>query len=108
MPQGAIRFLLPLLILGIACARPVAVGTDPGAAYAVEIVNRTGVSLDVSFEGAGGTHALGSVAAGAAERFVVVSPGSLDVTIVGTGAGVTARQRVSLQAGETVRVVLQG
>lgn len=98
--------LVPLL-LASACSRAVAVGSDPAATYAVEVVNRSGVALEVGFDAGTGVRSLGSVASGGAERFVVVSPGQPSVTIVGTGAGVTVREPVLLRAGETVRVVLQ-
>lgn len=98
---GAVALLLS------GCARPVAVTSDPGASYAVEVVNRTGVALDVGFHAGGEARSLGTVAAGATERFVVVSPGSSAVTIVGTGTGVSVQQSVTLRTGETVRVVLQ-
>lgn len=104
LPRVMGAAVLALVLAG--CARPVSVGTDPGAGYAVEVVNRTGIALDVAFDDGTGPRSLGRVAAGRTERFVVVTREGPSVTIVGTGGGSTWRSPATLRAGATVSVVL--
>ncbi|HUH14090.1 MAG TPA: hypothetical protein VMK65_13325 [Longimicrobiales bacterium] len=99
--------LLALALLSLACARPVAVESEPGTAYAIQVANATGAPLQVSFEAGAEPRYLGPVAAGASERFIVVSPGGPSVTLVAEGPGFTLREPVTLRAGETVGVTLR-
>lgn len=100
-------FVFAAVVLTAACARPVAVQSDPAATYAVQVGNATTAALRVSFDAGAGERELGSVAAGGSERFVIVNPGAPSVTLVGVGPGFTVRQAVTLRAGETVRVTLR-
>lgn len=98
--------MLAAIVLVAACARPVGVESDPGRSYAVQLTNATGAPLRISFEAGESTRELGSVAAGASERFIVVAATGA-VTLVAEGPSFTLREPVLLRAGETVPVTLR-
>jgi hypothetical protein len=97
------------LAMGLALAgcRPVALETEPGATYAVEVHNPNSYAVEVAFEDGAAARSLGTVTAGGRENFIVVNPADRTVTIVATSPGrPTIRRAVTLQPGGTARVTL--
>lgn len=104
--------LLALAVLvsvaGVACARGVALDTDPGQTYAVNVVNQMPHAMIVSFDDGSGTRLLGTVGASRSERFVVAGSSAATVTIIARDEADThtVRRTVSLIPGGTVEVRL--
>lgn len=102
--------LLTVLVLASAagCARSVALDTEPGQTYAVSVVNTMSHPMIVSFDDGSGVRLLGTVSAGATERFVIAGSASQTVSIVAHDEGEThtVRRTVVLQPGGTVEVRL--
>lgn len=106
-------FRLPLAITALlllpACSRPIAVESDPSAAFAVEVSNPLSETMIVYWaQGDDVRRELGRVAPGGRERFVVAGTTTPSVTILAESpAGRSARsQAIVLHPGETVPVRL--
>jgi hypothetical protein len=95
-------------VSGLACARGVALDTDPGQTYAVNVVNQMGHAMIVSFDDGSGARLLGTVGANSSERFVVAGSSAATVSIVARDEGDThtVRRTVTLIPGGTVEVRL--
>ncbi len=91
-----------------ACSRAVAVESQPGIAYTVVVQNDAGQPLVVSYEDSRGSALLGTVDAGATQRFVISSPSSASVTIVGRpkDGGTTFQKQVTLSRTQATSVRL--
>jgi hypothetical protein len=91
-----------------ACARSVALDTDPGQTYAVTVVNTMPHPMIVSFDDGSGQRLLGTVPANGRERFVIAGSTSSTVSIVAHDEDEThtVRRTLVLRAGETVEVRL--
>jgi hypothetical protein len=107
--------VFPLAVLALAaglsaCARGVALNTDPGQSYAVNVRNPMPHAMIVSFDDGSGERLLGTVAANRTERFIVAGTARPTITIVAKDEGDThtVRRTVTLMAGETVEVSLGG
>ncbi|MBX6363850.1 MAG: hypothetical protein IRZ00_08285 [Gemmatimonadetes bacterium] len=100
--------ILATLALAVACSRPVAVESEPGPVYTLEVVNPSNRDMSVSYETGGVPTTLGQVNANETRRFVVRQPGMLTITVVGTedGTGRVVRREVTLRAGSVVSVRL--
>ena len=101
--------LLFIATLGAtACSRGMAVGSAaPGASYFVSVTNATSSSVDVFFND-GADHALGTVAAGKTERFIIAGTRQTAVAIIGrAGARTSGPYQVTLSAGSTPSVTLR-
>lgn len=105
--------LLPLAALLVVatlsgCARSVALNTDPGETYAVNVTNPLSHAMIVSFDDGSGSRLLGTVGAGRTERFVIAGSASQTVSIVAHDEREThtVRRTVVLQPGATVDVRL--
>ena len=102
--------LLTLLVLGAVtgCARSVALDTDPGQTYAVNVVNPMPHPMIVSFDDGSGSRLLGTVGAGRTERFVIAGSANQTVSVVAHDEAEThtVRRTVVLQPGSTVEVRL--
>jgi hypothetical protein len=101
--------MIALLIAIGACTRGVNVGTTPTPVYAVAVDNATSQELIVSYDDGSGPRALGAVAAGRMERFIIASPARTTIQITGRSSdgSVTAGPvTVELAAGETRSVRL--
>lgn len=107
------EFLLGLAfacLLLAACSRSVSVASTPAVTYAVRVTNASGVELAVSFDDGAGPRALGLVAPGRTERFVIASPRTTTVTFSGVtpdGSRTSGPIEVQLAAGSTVEVTLR-
>ena len=98
-----------LATLTLAGCRSVAVENEPGLAYTIEVQNATSSNLVVSYRDDRGVRELGSVAAGARERFVVAGASGTTVEVYGVSSNATRTtraQQVTLVAGVTVPVRL--
>jgi hypothetical protein len=78
-----------LASLTLACARSVAVGTQPGATYSIEVRNSFNEEMIVSYNDGSGPRTLGSVPAARTERFVIVPPSSSSISVSATNAART-------------------
>lgn len=102
--------LVLLLAAAVVACRPVSIETEPGPAYMVDVRNRLPEAMIVQFEDGRGARMLGTVAAGATERFVIAAPDRAQITIVArnqTGSR-QVRRDVVLQPGIAVPVDLTG
>lgn len=107
--------ILPFLALVVGfgaaltgCARSVALDTDPGETYAISVTNPRSHAMIVSFDDGSGTRLLGTVNAGATERFVIAGSAAQTVSIIAHDEAEThtVRKTVVLQPGATVAVRL--
>lgn len=101
--------LLALLLLTAACARAVAVTSEPSTVYRVEVENTQSTDMVVSYDDGNGTRTLGTVRAGAREQFVISAPPEPRITVEGrSSSGRTAGPIiVTLTRGSTTLVRLQ-
>jgi hypothetical protein len=93
-----------------ACARPMAIETDPRSLAAVQVSNQVGVAMLVYYEAGAEPRLLGSVPAGGSERFIVTAPAGTTVRITArseTGQRTAGPYTVTLQSGTTQQVVLR-
>jgi hypothetical protein len=101
--------LLAAIALAAACARSVAVESEPGPAYTIQVDNPMPHPMIVFYSGGVRERLLGTVAAGGETPFVITAPASTAVTVVArdeNGAHEVRRQ-VTLRAGTPVRITLQ-
>lgn len=106
--RSVLVLLGAVLIAAAACARGVAVESEPGARYTLEVHNPMPHSMIVAYDDGTGERLLGTVRSGARERFVIADPAARTVTIVATDEDRThtVRHRVTLRAGEPASVSL--
>jgi hypothetical protein len=86
------------------------VGTAPSPVFAISVTNSTGEEMIVSYDDGSGRRALGAVAAGATDRFVIAQPARTTVDITARNSGGTRSVgpiSVTLIAGETRPVTLR-
>ncbi|MGH7446492.1 MAG: hypothetical protein ACREK1_11190 [Longimicrobiales bacterium] len=102
--------LLALLTLS-ACTRGISVGSSsPAETFSISVENRTGVTMVVSYNDGRGDATLGTVDAGASERFIIAAPAAQTVTVSGvavTGSRRSGPYTVALVAGATQAVRLR-
>lgn len=88
------------------CARAIDVGSaDARTTFSVEVRNETGIAMIVRYNDGRADALLGSVAAGASERFIIASPAITTISITGTaetGDRRSGPHSVVLGAGTTV------
>ena len=99
--------LFALAAVSACASRPAAIGVD--ASYVVEVTNPLNHAMSVSMNlGANQMSALGSVAAGATQRFEIRDPSTNDIELIATdGSGShTIRKSVELKRGVVARVTL--
>lgn len=97
-----------LSLLLAACARGVAVQSEPGPAYALQVNNPMSHPMIVWYDDGTGSHLLGTVSAGTEGRFVITRPSRQEVTITATDEQRThtVTRVVTLQSGVTTEVTL--
>src|SRR5690606_24619262 len=97
-----------IVILLSACARGVAVQSEPGPAYALQVNNPMPHPMIVWYDDGTGSHLLGTVSAGTEGRFVITRPANQEVTItaVDEDRTHTVTRVVTLQAGVITEVTL--
>lgn len=101
---------LALLITGAACSRAVQVGSGPAPTYPIEVRNTLSQDVIVAYDDGGGARTLGTVEAGATERYIIAAPRTMTVSI--TGRAASGQQTwgpfsVDLQAGSTRSVTIR-
>jgi hypothetical protein len=86
----------------------VAVQSEPGPAYAIEVDNPMSHPMIVSYDDGTGAHLLGTVSAGTRGRFVITRPASQNLTILATDEARThtVRRAVTVQQGVVTEVSL--
>lgn len=88
------------------CVRAIDVGTaDARTSYSVEVRNETGIAMIVRYNDGRADALLGSVSAGASERFIIASPATTTISITGTSEAGDRRSgphSVVLGTGTTV------
>jgi uncharacterized lipoprotein YajG len=102
--------LLVALLLLAGCSRGMSVGSpEPTRTYSISVTNQTNVALVVSYNDGRADAILGSVSAGATERFVIAGSTSPTVTVRGTAAGgrTSGPYTVTLTPGITQTVILR-
>ena len=100
---------LLFVVAAAGCSRAVSVGASPAPVFAVIVANQTRLELIVTYDDGSGPRALGAVAAGRSERFVIANPSRTTVDVLGRsqdGSITTAARGVQLVAGQTVPVSL--
>lgn len=106
-PAGRLALVafLPLLA---ACARGVAVESEPGPAYAIQVNNPMPHPMIVSYNDGSGDRLLGTVAARGNARFVITTPANRRISVIATDEQRrhTVTKTVMLQPGATAEVVL--
>lgn len=99
-----------LLVL-TGCARGMTVGSpEPTETYSISVQNQTSVDLIVSYNDGRGSALLGTVRAGATERFVIAGSAASTVQVSGaavSGSRTSGPYTVSLLPGRTQSVVLR-
>lgn len=97
-----------IVILLSACARGVAVQSEPGPAYALQVNNPMPHPMIVWYDDGTGSHLLGTVSAGSQGRFVVTRPARQELTITATNEARThtVTRTVTLQMGAVAEVTL--
>lgn len=100
---------IALALPGCASMRGANVGTDNTATARIEVVNQLGRSMNISWSDGSGEKALGSVAAGRTEQFVIAGARTTSVTVMARdAAGSTSRSfPVDLAGGGTQRVTVR-
>src|SRR5690606_8006424 len=91
------------------CARAVEVNSEPGTVYAIEVYNPRSDDMVVSYDdGRGGSRTLGTVRAGARERFVIAAPPqpSIQLSARGVSGSTSGPITVRLTMGQTTQVRL--
>jgi hypothetical protein len=105
----AVLALVTVLVGGCAGMRKVEVGPSSATTYTVDVTNSRNGTVTVSYADGSTERQLGTVAAGATERFIIASPASTSVTIqarTATGTSV-GPYTVSLTAGTPTRVTIR-
>lgn len=97
-----------LALLTTACARGVAVQSEPGPAYAIQVNNPMSQPMIVSYDDGTGSHLLGTVSAGTQGRFVITRPASENLTITATDESrtLTVTRAVTVRQGVVTEVSL--
>lgn len=101
--------LLAVMVGGCAGMRKVEVGPSSATTYTVDVTNARSGGVTVSYSAGSTEHQLGSVSAGATERFIIASPANTTVSIharTSTGATV-GPYTVTLTAGVPTRVTIR-
>ena len=101
--------LLAVLLLATACARSVAVTSEPNPVYRIQVENTQTVDMVVSYDDGNGTRTLGTVRAGSRESFVISEPPTPRITVAArSSSGRTVGPiTVTLTRGSTTPVRLQ-
>lgn len=101
-------FLGSAAILLAACARNVAVESEPGPTYSIQVVNPMPHPMIVSYDDGSGERLLGTVPADGEEWFTIADPAGRTVTIIAVDRNRThtVRRSVALETDESARVVL--
>ena len=109
MPILRRSILLFTLLFISGCSRGMSVGSStPAETFSINVQNTTGVSMVVSYDDGRGAAILGTVDAGATERFIIAAPATLTISVRGEAVSGSRRSgpyTVSLAAG-TPRTVL--
>jgi uncharacterized lipoprotein YajG len=102
--------ILTILILA-GCARGMSVeSASPGESYSISVENLTGVTMVVTYTDGRGDATLGTVNAGATERFIISAPSTSTIRV--QGAAISGGRRsgpytVTLAQGATHTVRLR-
>lgn len=106
MHRSVAAALVIVMLAVLGCARAVDVGSaDARTTYSVEVRNETNIAMIVRYNDGRADALLGSVAAGASERFIIASPATTSIGITGTAEAGDRRSGphpVVLGAGTTV------
>ncbi|MGH7476059.1 MAG: hypothetical protein ACRELD_07205 [Longimicrobiales bacterium] len=91
-----------------ACSRAIAVESEAGPVYTLELTNPNSFDLVASYDDGTGSHLLGTVGAGRTEIFVITRPASRSVQIVAVDDSRVERFRatVTLNSGSATRLRL--
>lgn len=108
LPRTHLLTTAALALLATACARGVAVQSEPGPAYAIQVNNPMSHPMIVSYDDGTGSHLLGMVSAGTQGRFVITRPASQNLTITATDESRThtVTRAVTVRQGEVTEVSL--
>ena len=105
------RSLLLLTLLALTgCARGMSVGSStPADTFSINVQNMTGLTMVVTYDDGRGDAMLGTVNAGATERFIIAAPATQTVSVRGEAVSGSRRSgpyTVTLVAGtaQTVRL----
>ncbi len=108
--RGSLRLLCAALLFVplAACSRAVAVQSEPGVVYTLEVVNDAPVDMVVSYDAGAGSHLLGTVSANDSQRFVINDPVSttVHVSAVSEDRSRTVDRTVTLNRTSAVQVRL--
>jgi hypothetical protein len=102
----------PMLLLGVvlavAACRPVAVETEPGPYYVLEVNNANPYPMIVYYDDGTGTHLLGTVSARSRAEFAITRPARQTVRIFARDENDTHRveDQVTLRAEARAQVTL--
>jgi uncharacterized lipoprotein YajG len=110
--MNRLRFItLAAALLVGGCARGINVGsTPPTATYSITVENQTGVAMVVTYNDGRSDAILGSVAAGASERFIIAGSTATSISVRGAAASgnrTSGPYDVTLAAGSPRTVILR-
>jgi hypothetical protein len=98
-----------LSLAGCASMRGVDLGRGDTMTFPVEVTNRRGSAITVSYDAGSSDGLLGTVAAGRTERFIIPmdAPGSVTISATTSSGTSVGTRTVMLQTGSTGRVTFQ-
>lgn len=101
-----LSLFLGLILLG-AC-RPMAIETEPGPAYTLEVRNPMPHPMIVSYDDGRGQRLLGTVSANADARYVITAPAreTIEVSATDEDRSHAVRRTVTLQVDAPAQVTL--
>ena len=105
--KRALLFLLAGTGLA-ACSRGVAIESEPGPVYTIEVENPMSHPMDIWYDDGVETRELGRVESRSSREFIIASPDRPEVEIVARDAGRThtVTRSVNLASGGPIEVVL--
>lgn len=99
----AVRLLLlaALLLPATACARAMAVGSEPRPVYRIDVINETAEAMIVSYDEGRGSALLGTVPAGRTDSFVIAARTTAVVVSARNAAGTRVLDPIPVQLSAT-------
>jgi uncharacterized lipoprotein YajG len=95
--------LLSILLVASGCARGMSVGSStPAETFSISVHNMTSVTMAVTYDDGRGDAMLGTVNAGATERFIIAAPATRTISVRGEAVSGSRRSgpyTVTLVAG---------
>ena len=110
--RSLLLLTLTVALFGLAgCARGMSVGSStPAETFSISVQNTTGVTMVVTYDDGRGDAMLGTVNAGATERFIIAAPATQTISVRGeavSGSRRSGPHAVTLVSGTTQTIRLR-